>query len=77
MRVFQRFLSGDSNLLEEARGIRIETTSGMILSITENKDGSLNINEATHYHLSVVPRASNAIQIGPVMPEPFKSEPGK
>jgi hypothetical protein len=75
MRVFQRFISGDSNLLEQAQAVRIETASGMILSITENKDGSLNISESTHFHLSITPRAANAIILGTVMPEAFSVRP--
>jgi hypothetical protein len=43
-----------------------------VFSIRENKDGTLDVNESTHLHLTVQPRASNAIQIGGVLPEAFR-----
>jgi hypothetical protein len=57
---------------EHSNGIVIETSSGAVFSIRENKDGTLDVNESTHLHLTVQPRASNAIQIGGVLPEAFR-----
>jgi hypothetical protein len=54
-----------------SNNVRIETEQG-VFSIMENKDGSLNISEASHMHLTLQPKASNSIQLGGVLPEAFK-----
>lgn len=79
MKVFINRLGQEPLVFNDAarsNNVRIETEQG-VFSIMENKDGSLNISESTHMHLTLQPRASNSLQIGTVLPEAFNVKGGE
>ena len=78
MKVYISKLHGERDTFYEAErsnNIRIETEQG-VFSIQENKDGSLSINESTHRHLTISPRATNAVQLGTIDPSDFSARLG-